>query len=916
MVTISVRLITKLLKPQYLFSYFIFPLIIINLIIVLPYASYSHNRIIIYKNAQTISPNDVFYFQSSEPQNLNLSEDSVLKNQYNIKEISLGLLYQTSVKINNISSDIFIVYLAKDFFFNKTIWNLAENVDSIISFELAQNLTLVPNSYSFEELKVEGNNSTIYFNSTIIMEEFAVFEPDFMNLFRRNLDFFSINPDRKFPFLIVPFDRNEIFNLTLSPFQISNNVFHFIYLDYSSDLFEEFGSFRIKGEISKLRVQIINYLQNIYSSDIEKLQVNTQFLDYINLNTGYSFLSDLLIPTLIFLHGFSIGLVILLQFTDRLLNKINTFVKLFLERGGNKIQVTKTILIVILLTTVLSLLFSFLASYLIIDIGINSYFTIKSSYVNVLLITLISTTLISLVSIRRIANYILNFEVAEESPSVSNNSKSKKKQLIIIISLTIIEVLFISLLSSTLLSDFNIYILSNPFYIISITFIFLIVWSSFITDILYRLFRKMLSKIIYRKKLGVVLNKLFNSISKKYIGTLRIFILLFFITMFILQVIGSVQQRELVEEQFNNIGDFNIQFDCSYAQIYNSNFRTIVSDDILFFKMYVELGLYNQKMSAVVYYQFPVFIFSSTNFSKYLILSEITPESINYNSTSGDTQFFVSQKLVDRKELSTNDFFSLNLQTQIESFKITGFMELIPVISLISNQAEDREIRDIYAVLVYDSNEEIQFNDYFKDIVAISLLNNITDFESYNNMLIYFSNLGFNFNIIYPTTLETTILINQDNIQNTSFFLTKTVSIYGVVEIIVLTLGCIYLSYFSILSYYNQVFTSSFVLISRGLSSKKSLCFSLVISVSLFLFYLIIASILSTMMTGVYCIFLSSKYYFKFYPFLNLSELLGIFISVISILLVLFITQHIFKRKIENNLASLLKQAKYHILEG
>lgn len=913
---ISVHLITKLLKPRYLFFYFIMPVIFVNLIIIIPYASYSHNRIITYQTAQDISPHEIFSFQSTLPRNLNLSESSVLETQYKIKNISLGLIYESTVLINDIQSDIFVAYIPDDFLFSKQVWNINESIDSLISYTLSENLFITPDYDNLENLKIEGNNITIYYNSSLIIEESAAFGTDLMTLLRRNLDYYTTNPGGKIPLLVLPLDKNESFNLTLSPFQIVGDVFHFIYYDYSSIFFEEHGSFRIKGELIKLQAQIENYLENLYSITLERLEVNTQFFDYINLNSGYSFLSDLLIPTLIFIHGFAIGLVIIFQFLERLFLKVNTFVKLLLERGGTKMQAAKSILLTMFLTITISFILTLLASFLVINIGILSYYNVKMSFLNVTLVALISTILISLISMGRISNYVLQFEIDKTSTHVEKNKKSRKRKFLLLFALTITDVLVLSLLGFALINDFETHIMANPLYIISIVLIFLSVWYSFISDFLYKLFRFMVRKVVSRKKMGIVQNKLLSSISLKYIRTFKVFVLLFFIIIIIFQTMSSVQTRQISEVQFSNIGDLNIKFDYNYAQIYHKNFRTIVSDDVIFFEMNAYIGIHDSKSRVTYFYPFPIFIFSSTNFSEYLSLSDIETCKINFNLTEEETQFFISKKLVDLKEKEVDDSLIFDLQGQIESFQITGILDTMPVLSLVSHQSDTREIRDAYAILVYDNNEENQFKDFLDSIISISVFDDENSSQIFTEKLSYFNSLGINFNLLDSTTLDTNIILNQSIIQSSSFFFLETLSRYGFAEIIVLCLSCIYLLSFSIFSFYIQLFRSSFVLISRGLSPKRIINFGLTVTILLVLFYFLISYLLATLMTGLFCIFISTKYYIKFYPVLNSNSIVGIFSFIILIIFILVVTRLVFKRGVEKNLSNLLKQTKNTAREG
>lgn len=908
--------LTKLLKPHFLFFYFILPTILVNLIIIIPYASYSHNRIITYQKAQEISPHEVYSFENTLPLNLNLTDNYILKNQFNIKNIGLGLIYESSFSINDIQSDVFIAYIPDDFLFGKQVWNINESIDSLISYTLAENLLITPDYDNLENLKVEGNNITTYYNSSLIIEESAVFGTDLMTLFKRNLDYYTTKPGGKIPLLVLPLDENESFNLTLSPFQIIGEVFHFIYLDYSSIFFEEHGSFHIKGEILKLQAQIENYLENLYSIALKRLEVYTQFFDYISLNSGYSFLSDLLIPTLIFIHGFAIGLVLIFQFLDRLFIKVNLFVKLLLERGGTKIQAAKSILLTMLIATTISFALTLLASFLVINLGILSFYSVKISFLVTTTISLISTILISLISMRRISNYVLQFEVDKTSAHIEKNRKSRKRKFLILFALTITDVLVLSLLGFTLINDFEIYIMGNPLYIISIVLIFLSVWYSFISDFLYRSFKFIVRKVVSRKKIGIVQNKLLNSISLKYIRTFKVFVLLFFIIIVIFQMMGSVQTRQMSEIQFHDIGDLNTKFDYDYAQIYQRNFRTLVSDDVIFFEMNAYIGIYDSKFGATVSYSFPIFIFSSTNFSDYLSLSDIETGKINFNLSEEETQFFISRKLVDLKEKEVNDTLSFNPYSQIESFQITGILDFIPVLSLVSHQTDSRAIRDVYAVLVYENNEENQFKEYLDSGISISVFDDEYNSQLFMERISYFNSLGISFNLLDSTTLYTNIILNQSIIQNSSFFFLETLSIYGIAEIIVLCLSCIYLLSFSIFSFYTQIFGSSFVLISRGLSSKKIINFGLTVTILLFLFYFLLSYFLATLLTSLFCVFISTKYYIKFYPVLTSNSIVGIFSFSILIIFILVVTRFVFKKGVEKNLSNLLKQAKNTAREG
>lgn len=908
--------LTKLLKPHYLFFYFILPVILVNLIIIIPYASYSHNRIITYQKAQEISPHEVFSFQNTLPLNLNLTDSSILENQFNVKNISFGLIYESTVLINDIQSDVFIAYIPDDFLFSKQVWNINESIDSLISYTLSENLYITPDYDNLEDLKVEGNNITIYYNSSLIIEESAVFGTDLMTLFQRNLDYYTTKPGAKIPLLVLPLKENESFNLTLSPFQIIGDVFHFIYYDYSSIFFEEHGSFRIKGEIIKLQAQIENYLENLYSITLERLEVNTQFFDYISLNSGYSFLSDLLIPTLIFIHGFAIGLVILFQFLERLFLKVNTFVKLLLERGGTKMQAAKSLLLTMVITNIISFILTLLASFLVINVGILSYYNVKMSFLNVTLIALISTVLLSLISLRRVSNYVLHFEIDKTSSYIEEKRKSKKKKFLLLLALTITDVLILSLLGFALLNDFEIHIMGNPFYIISIISIFLSVWYSFISDFLYKSFRFVVRKVFSRKKVGIVQNKLLSSVSLKYIQSFKVFVLLFFIILIIFQMMSSVQTRQMSEVQFHNIGDLNTKFDYDYAQIYHYNFRNLVSDDTVFFEMSADVEKYDSKSRVIYVYSFPIFIFSSSNFSRYLSLAEIETTKINFNLTEEETQFFISRKLIDLKEKEVNDSLIFDLQGQIESFQITGILDTMPVLSLVSHQSETREIRDAYAILVYDNNEENQFKDFLDSIITISVFDDENSSQLFKDKLYYFNSSGFSFILLDSTTLDTNIILNQSIIQSSSFFFLETLSRYGFAEIIVLCLSCIYLLGFSVFSFYKQLFKSSFVLISRGLSSKRIINFGLTITILLVLFYFLVSYILATLLTGLFCIFISTKHYIKFYPILTSNPLIGIFSFIILIMFILLITRYVFKRRVEKNLANLLKQTKNTVRDG
>jgi len=466
-----------------------------------------------------------------------------------------------------------------------------------------------------------------------------------------------------------------------------------------------------------------------------------------------------------------------------------------------------------------------------------------------------------LISIRRISNYVLHFEIDETALYTEEKRKSKKKKFFLLVALTIIDVLVLSLLGYTLLNDFENHIMGNPFYIISIVFIFLSVWYSFISDFLYKSFRFVVRKVFSRKNGGIVQNKLLSSVSLKYIRTFKVFVLLFFIILIIFQMMSSVQTRQMSEVQYHNIGDLNTKFDYDYAQIYHNNFRNLVASDTVFFEMSADVEIYDSKSRVTYVHSFPVFIFSSTNFSSYLTLAEIETSEINFNQTEEETQFFISEKLVDLKEKEVNDSLIFDLQGQIESFQITGILDIMPVLSLVAHQSDSREIRDAYAVLVYDTNEENQFQDFLDSIITISVFDVEDNSQSFNNKLIYFNSLGMAFNQLDSTTLDTNIILNQSIIQNSSFFFLETLSSYGLAEIIVLCLSCIYLLGFSAFSFYKQIFKSSFVLISRGLSSKRIINFGLIITILLVLFYFLISYILATLFTSLFCILMSTGYY-------------------------------------------------------
>jgi len=909
---LTLNKLKRLLSTQFLFFYFILPIILINLIIIIPYVSYSHNRIISYQRIQEITPQEILLFENPLPIQLEFLENSALFDQYYIANISFGFIYQTVVKINNTDLDIFLTCLKDDFFFGNMLWNKKENLDAIVSSTLAENISIIPSVKQKEIINLIGNNCSFDFNSILVMKEEAIFGKDILRALRDNLKVYETEQREELPLLIIPFSIYEQLNLTQNPFEIDNNyVLHFIYYNYNETIFDEHNSFNIFSELMKLRFQIKNYLNNAFNISLkDNTFYYSNFYTNLKLNSGFSFLSDLFVPTLIFLHGFLIGLIVMVYFIDKMLRKVNLYLLLLFERGGTKTQAVKSITIILALTNIVAYCLTIIVSYLIINIAILGDFSAKIGFKSVFFITTISSIVVLAISMRRILKYIINFNVERKIKKTNEDNQRKGKIFLLVFMVTILDVISLSIISLGIINDFETYILPNLIFSLSLLFILFLVWFSFFSNTLYKLYKIIIKRMITNKPIKQIFKKLLDSIPLKSVRILRVFMLLFFITISTFQINDSLHTRQSKEVKFNTIGDLNMRLDIKDLSTYTKNLRNLVEEDVIFFEMEAQIDIYCQKKSIVYIYNFPIFLFSSENFSSYLAYSKIDRKTINFDESETNTQFFLSKKFIKLSNAKENEIFIFQQQGQTQFFQTKGFVGTLPVLSLISHMESAREIRDAFGILIYKNHDSKKFKNYINYVIAASIFDSDSSKELYLKRTEYFNSLGFNFEFLDSATMKTDILIKSPTVQGSSFFYPETFSTYGFVELLILMINCFYLLGGSIYPFYQTIFTSSSVLISRGFNSKKSINFGFFISTFLILFYFFISYVFSTALVGLYCVFLSTDNYIRFIPTLSFSSIVIIFILLFIIFTILLISRLIFKYRMKKDLLSLLKKTK------
>ena len=916
----SKYILIKQFKPRVLLFYLIIPTILMNLIIIIPYSSYSHNNEIMYNNAQNISPHDAWAFESENITDLNLNDHEILFSQYYLQNISYGFCFKTNVEINDTEKEIYLACLPNDFLFGDKIWSKKENLQSVISYSLSTNLSITPSIDQDESLVIRGNNNTLYISSFLILKQEKIFDEIFLALFRHNLGLYSFELNAYDPVLVLPLEIYLGFNSSSNPFSIQENILTFIYYNYKKELFYERIPSKALGETKKLRIQIKHYLNSFYNIELVESYYSYYFNDfyyYLEQITGSYSIFNLLIPTVIFIHGFAIGIIFLLLFLDIFLKKTNTYLKLLLERGGSKMQASRFLLISSFVSNALAYCMTLLLCYLILRVIIHPFFEVKVNFLHIFYITTFLCLVVFVITIRKILKYILDFQLENQIKTDYKLQENKKSRfLVIAFILTALEIGIIYLISLALTYDFEFYFFSDPLFLISLIISFFFIWTSFFSDFLYRIFKKILNKILTFKKTGKLLIRTIESISNKKMRIFRTFTILFFILILVFQFSDTVVHRQEMEIKFNSITDTTIRSNYCYLDVFTENLQNLTADNVFFTEIRVDYIFVDEKTKGQSLHPFSIFIFSESNFSSYLSYAEINANNVNFNKSLDENQFFISRKINEISSKSINDTFKFDYEGHDEFIQINGIVDKLPILSLIAHQESARETRDVYAVFVYPENKTHDFDNNIDNIIILSVLKAGITKQFFKDRIDYFETLGINFEFLEATTFKTEIILDEPEIRMAPFFLNEVFKIYNLIELTLLYLCCFYMLCFSIYSFYTSIIRKSFVLISRGLSAKKSLNFSLLISILLILFYVLISTIFSIIVVGGFCSFYSNEYYVNYHPFISLSSFLIILSAIMVILLIIFIIQILFKYRIKRDFLNLLKNKKYTINLG